>query len=223
MMLIQTDESSGQYDCLSITVTIQVPSAAIPFIHLSFPYSSIDVIESLKGRIDSFDISSAAGSITSSTSSIQTTNTSIHCTAGIITGTFILGENLLISATAGSIDVEVLVDTTIETTKATFETRADAGSTFVTLHSPLEHRNRITSRHSSKAGNVNLVYPEEWEGVVEGKTMVGSISMGGTGLVIVENGGGFVERYVKAVKGDDVKKKGSVYISDSAGSISFTV
>jgi hypothetical protein len=68
-----------------------------------------------------------------------------------------------------------------------------------------------------------LVYPEEWEGVVEGKTMVGSISMGGTGLVIVENGGGFVERYVKAVKGDDVKMKGSVYISGSAGSISFTV
>jgi hypothetical protein len=69
---------------------------------------------------------------------------------------------------------------------------------------------------------VKLWFPKEWEGVVEGRTMAGGIRMSGEGLEIVESGG-FVEKYVRAVKGDDVKRKGSVYIMDNAGSISFTV
>jgi hypothetical protein len=202
-------------------ITIQVPATKIPYINLSFLYFNIAIAPSLSATIDTLDISTKAGYIASS-ASIHAANTTVHTTAGSLRGNYTLGESLYLSTSAGSINVNVTVDTTIESAKGKLETRADAGSTHLTLQSPLEHRNRVASRHISHAGAVKLWFPREWEGVVEGRTMAGGIRMSGEGLEIVESSG-FVEKYVRAVKGNDVERKGSVYITDTAGGITFTV
>jgi hypothetical protein len=208
---------------MSIIVTIQVPKVAIPYIDLTFLFFSIDISNSLQATVDSLDISTKAGSINAGNSDVYTTNTTIHTTAGSIHGKYTLGERLYLSASAGSISVSVAVDTTIKSTTGTFITRSDAGSTQVTLLAPLKHRNQIRAQHTSHAGSIGLYYPLDWEGIVEGQTTAGSIQMSGEGLEIVESDGRFARRYIKAAKGENAEEKGTVYISDSAGSIIFAV
>ena len=152
---------------------------------------------------------------------MTTNSTSIRTSAGPILGKYSLGENLYLATKAGPIDVQVKVDTSIKSPKANFHTRTNAGSISVDLLPPLQHRNQIASTHRLQAGSVNIKYPTEWEGVVEGRTTAGSLRIQGEGLEIVESKGGFGSRYEKGVKGDDWKEKSSVDISTSAGSVSF--
>ena len=71
---------------------------------------------------------------------------------------------------------------------------------------------------------MTLLYPQEWEGVVEAETSAGSLRLSGEGLEIVESRGGFgPNRYEKAVKGDDWESKSTVDVSTSAGSCSFAL
>ena len=212
----------GRHDCIELDVTVQIPSST-PFINLSFIYSTIYISDTLKAKIGNLDLSTDAGSIRCDTTSLNTNSTDIKTSAGSIRGHYILGENLYLTSQAGSIDIEVEVDTTIKSPKAHFHTHSSAGSTRVDLLPHLKHRNQIAAVHHSQAGSVRLAYPFDWEGKVEGSTFAGSLRMRGKGLEIVESGGRFGDRYEKAVKGDHWEEKGTVEISTSAGSVVFEV
>jgi hypothetical protein len=177
----------------------------------------------LNSNIGVLDISTQAGSVVSEATSLSANSTTVGTSAGAIVGSFTLGDALHISSQAGAIVVEVAVDTTIKSPKAILETRTNAGSVIVRVHPPLGRRNQITSTHISQAGSVNVVYPQEWEGVAEASTSAGSLTFTGEGLLIVESRGKFANRYVKAVKGEDYENKGNVSLSTSAGSIEFKV
>jgi hypothetical protein len=180
-------------------------------------------MDPIKVDIDSINISTLAGSIFTESSLLATT-TSISTHAGFIKGRYTLLKNLSLRSTAGGIDVEVLVDTRVTSRKARFLTQTSAGSTRVNLLPPLKHRNQIAARHHSSAGSMTLIYPQEWEGVVEAETSAGSLRLSGEGLEIVESRGGFgPNRYEKAVKGDDWESKSTVDVSTSAGSCSFAL
>lgn len=211
---------TGHHDCIELNVTIQVPSST-PFVGLSFIYSRIHISQSLHGDIGTLDLSTEAGSINSDTTDLSTDSTNVKTAAGSIEGHYTLGENLYLTSQAGSIDVEVEVDTTIKSPKANFQTHLSAGSTRVGLLPPLKHRNQIAAVHHSQAGNMNLVYPFDWEGMIEGSTSAGLVRMSGEGLEIVESRGGFGNEYEKAVKGDHWEEKGTVEISTSAGGVVF--
>jgi hypothetical protein len=71
---------------------------------------------------------------------------------------------------------------------------------------------------------MTLVYPVEWEGMVEAETAAGSLMVRGKGLEIVESRGGLgVNRYEKALKGEDWENKCVVEASTAAGSCSFAL
>src|SRR5947207_9837979 len=211
---------SGHHDCVELDVTVQIPSST-PFINLSFLYSTIYISGTLKAKIGNLNLSTEAGSIRSDTTSLSTNSTDIKTSAGSIRGHYILGENLYLKSQAGSIDIKVEVDTSIKSPKANVHTHSSAGSTLVYLLPHLKHRNQIAAVHHSQAGGMRLGYPFDWEGKVEGSTSAGSLTMRGKGLEIVESGGGFGNRYEKAVKGDHWEEKGTVDISTSAGSVMF--
>jgi hypothetical protein len=157
----------------------------------------------------------------SEATSPTTNSASIKTSAGSIRGKYSLGESLYLASQAGAINVQVTVDTSVKSPKAIFQTQCNAGLTHVDLLSPLEHRNQIAASHRSQAGTVDIVYPKEWEGVVEGSTNAGSLRMSGEGLEIVESRGQFGMRYEKGVRGDNLEEKSTVGVSTSAGSVAF--
>ena len=163
-----------------------------------------------------------AGGIVSHVPTLHANTTSVRTSAGSIKGTYTLGEYLVLLSNAGTIDVEVVVDTSVQSPKAKFKTQSQAGSTSVDLLPPLKHRDQIESSHVSQAGSVTLNYPGEWEGTVEAQIAAGSLKLSGEGLRIVESRGQLVDRYEKAVRGD-FEKKGTVHIVNAAGSIVFSL
>jgi hypothetical protein len=175
----------------------------------------------LHANIGTLDLSTEAGSIRSDTTALNTNSTNIKTSAGSIIGHYKLGESLHLASQAGSIHIEVEVDTTIKSPKANLQTHSSAGSIRVDLLPTLKHRNQIAAVHHSQAGSVHLAYPYDWEGKVEGSTSSGSLRMRGNGLEIVESRGSFGNKYEKAVKGDHWEEKGTVDISTSAGSVVF--
>ena len=195
----------------------------IPSLNLSFILSEIHVMKSMTAEIHHIDISTVAGTIISH-SPLRANIASIDTQAGIIKGRYTLGESLSLTSIAGGINAEVSVDTRIPSPKADLLTRSNAGSTQINLLAPLKHRNQIAARHYSSAGSMTLVYPLEWEGMVEGETSAGSLRLAGKGLEIVESRGGFgVDRYEKGIKGEDWEKKATVDAYTSAGSLSFSL
>jgi hypothetical protein len=127
-----------------------------------------------------------------------------------------------LSTQAGSINVDIEVDTKIDSPKASLRTTSSAGSVTVDLLAPLKHRNRISARHKTSTGSVRVSYPQEWEGVVVASTAAGSLKVEGEGLDIVESRGRVgVDRFEKGVKGDHPESKSDVECSSFAGSVSF--
>lgn len=219
----QTVESGGGYlDCMELDVTVQIP-ASTPFVNLAFLYSSFEISNIFTSDITDLVMSTKAGSISSNATHLNTKSTSIETHAGSIKGHFILGETLYLTSSAGSIDVEIEVNTILKSPEAKLETKSRAGSVTVDLLSPLKHRNRISAVHESAAGNVKVRYPQEWEGVVKASTAAGSLTLKGEGLEIVERKGGFGNEYEKAVKGEDWEEKGTVNVVTAAGSALFAL
>lgn len=190
-------------------------------VKLSFIYSKIIISNNLNSKIEVLDISTQAGPIVSEASYLSTNSTTIATSAGVVTGRFTIGDTLYLYTQAGAIDVQVDVDTSIQSPRAKFETRTNAGSNRVILCPPLKHRNQIMSTHSSRAGSIDVAYPHEWEGTVEASTSAGLVKLAGKGLRIVESRGKFADRYEKGVKGEDYEEKGTVDLSTSAGSVEF--
>ena len=203
-----------------LDVKIEIPSgSSIPFLNLTFLYSSIHFRDSVKGRIGSTDISTKWGQVTSETWDLNSDSTIIKLAAGSTSGLFTLGESLEIDVASGGIDIRVDVDRSIESPKAVFKTRVAAGSTRVSLVGPLEHRNQIYSMHKARAGAINLEYSEDWEGEMEADTRAGSLEVDGKGLRVVELDWHLPGQYVKAIKGKDFEHKCKMVVGTDVGRI----
>jgi DUF4097 and DUF4098 domain-containing protein YvlB len=169
-------------------------------------------------------ISTRAGSIRSDAKHWKSEHTDINSGAGSINGHYILGNSMDLNTQAGSINVDIEVDTKIHSPKADLSTTSSAGSIRVDLLAPLEHRNRISAKHKTSMGSVRVSYPAEWEGVVVASTTTGSLKVEGEGLEIVESRGrGGIGRFEKGVKGEHPEKKSDVECSSLAGSVRFAL
>lgn len=169
-------------------------------------------------------ISTRAGSIHSDAKHWKSEHTDINSGAGSINGHYILGNSMDLNTQAGSINVDIEVDTKIDSPKANLSTTSSSGSVTVDLLAPLEHRNRISGRHKTSTGSDRVSYPAEWEGVVVASTTAGSLKVEGEGLEIVESRGrGVVGRLEKGVKGEHPEKKSDVECWSYAGSVHFVL
>src|SRR5205814_7542992 len=111
-----------------------------------------------------------------------------------------------LSTFAGSLDISVVTETSNFTSpKGVLDTYVGNGPMKVALLAPLKHRTQITSHHAARTAELVIVYPKEWEGIVEAGTESGLVTMKGEGLEFVESR----PRYKKACKGDNFEKKGT--------------
>jgi DUF4097 and DUF4098 domain-containing protein YvlB len=193
-----------------------------PFLDLTFITHSFRLTDSFKSDNTNVSISTRAGSIHSDSKHWKSEYTEINTDAGSIKGHYILGKSMDLNTQAGSIDVDIEVDTKIESAEASLSTTSSAGSINVDLLAPLKHRNRISAKHKTSTGSVRVSYPQEWEGIVVASTTAGSLKLEGEGLDIVESRGrGGIGRFEKGVKGEHPEKKSDVECSSFAGSVSF--
>lgn len=85
---------------------------------------------------------------------------------------------------------------------STLTTETNQGSTNLVFSGNLGNTSKgLTSRHTTTNGSVRVEYPGDWEGVVSGKSMAGSVTISGKDVTIVENSGWPVGRFVKGIKG----------------------
>ncbi|KAF2744872.1 hypothetical protein M011DRAFT_407791, partial [Sporormia fimetaria CBS 119925] len=131
----------------------------------------------------------------------------VESTVASISGTYIHGSDTSFATNAGSINVDVLP--VLANYASTLSTTSISGETSVRVRAPyggpgVPLRN-MTSVHGSVDGRIEVGYPEEWEGVVEGRSGSGALSVKGRELVLVEEGvreEGGKGNFVSARKGE---------------------
>lgn len=101
------------------------------------------------------------------------------------------------------------------------QTKCTSGSTDITVHPSITHTSdplkKLYAGHHGLSGSVNLWYPASWQGLVQGTTASGSISLDWQGLRIVkERKGGWVKKIIEAVRGEG---EGRLTMFTTSGSI----
>lgn len=101
------------------------------------------------------------------------------------------------------------------------ETHSNSGSTDVTVHPSISHPTaplkKLYGFYHADSGSLNLWYPAQWQGKVQGTTSSGSIDLDWDGLKIVKDEKkGWTKRAIEAVRGEGEAK---LLFSESAGSM----
>ena len=129
-------------------------------------------------------------------------HTRVESSSSSIFGSFIFSSEASFYSKSGSIRAEVLA---ADWSKARLYTESPSGSTRLTLLSPYKEPgvalSQLHSSHLSTSGSINLVYPREWEGMIEGKVRSGSVKIGGKDVKWLADADTPVGRKVVARKG----------------------
>lgn len=143
---------------------------------------------------------------------------------GSISASLLHGIATRITSQSGGIDAHIApVDTDNE---SSLYTDTMSGRTSIAVERPRSGKplDRFKSRHHSMSGSMNLRYPQEWEGTIEGATMSGGIDISGGNVEIVHDGrGGPARRSIKARKGGSGREDSFISFESSSGSIDLGV
>jgi DUF4097 and DUF4098 domain-containing protein YvlB len=135
--------------------------------------------------------------------------TSIDASMGSVTATLVHGSATTINAYSGSIKAEIIPYNASDT-PSTLSTYTLSGSTRVKVMSPFNNPganiSSLSSSHKGKSGSINLWYPQEWTGTLEGGTQSGSLKVQGKDVNIIREGRGAAGRHIVAEKGDGESK-----------------
>ncbi|KAF2680264.1 hypothetical protein K458DRAFT_392916 [Lentithecium fluviatile CBS 122367] len=113
----------------------------------------------------------------------------INTTVGSVDGTFIHGSSSTFSSVAGMLNADILPFQSGD--YASFlNTITTDGQTTVRLRAPYKAKgiamNKLVSTHKSVSGILDLEYPQEWEGHVEGQSVSGSLHLQGKDLELIK-------------------------------------
>ncbi|KAI7550466.1 hypothetical protein KC331_g3158 [Hortaea werneckii] len=110
--------------------------------------------------------------------------TRIESHSGSISGSYVHGSKTAMHTDSGAIDVEI--KPYCETGPSGIYTDSGSGSSRLVVGSPycdLDSKiSNLHSQHRAKSGSMELTYPQQWEGIVEGWSYSGSISLKGRDL-----------------------------------------
>ncbi|KAF2183089.1 hypothetical protein K469DRAFT_728167 [Zopfia rhizophila CBS 207.26] len=116
---------------------------------------------------------------------------SIDTKVGSVDGTFIHGSSTVIQSVAGFLTADILLYE-VGSSASTITTSTHSGQTQLKIRSPYKNpgtaMNKLTSSHKSISGAIDLTYPQEWEGKLEGSTLNGSIHLQGKDLELIHQG-----------------------------------
>ncbi|TKA72976.1 hypothetical protein B0A55_05297 [Friedmanniomyces simplex] len=145
--------------------------------------------------------------------------TSIETYSSSIQGTYIFSSAASFTTKSGSIEIDLLpyLDDDMlrrnPSISSTLRTDSGSGHTELSLQPPVKHTAAIIkhlySSHYSASGSLDLVYPQAWEGTIEGMTRSGGIELRGKDIkVYYEGDTGAGGRRVVARKGHGESKLG---------------
>lgn len=131
--------------------------------------------------------------------------TTVWSHQGSIHGNYIHGIKTTLESNSGSITADIL-PYIVKDFSSILHTRTDAGAQRINIFSPYNAVGTkikgLTSSHLTHAASLTIEYPPEWEGLIEGRTGVGTLTLRGDVKVIKEGGVGPVGGYVLAEKGN---------------------
>ncbi|KAF1834739.1 hypothetical protein BDW02DRAFT_588639 [Decorospora gaudefroyi] len=131
--------------------------------------------------------------------------TYINTTVGSIDGTLIHGSRTEINSVAGFVTAAVLPFKS-GPYQSEIYTHTHSGQTLFTLRAPYQARNvpmtGLVSTHKSTSGGLNVTYPAEWTGFVDGTSLSGALHLQGQALELVTENDVPRENHVEAKKGD---------------------
>lgn len=145
--------------------------------------------------------------------------------SGSISGSYILGLTSTFRTTSGSISADVLPYTAAENGASSLRTETGSGHTRIELLSPFQNKGqpmtRLRSLHKSMSSGLSLVYPQEWEGIINGGTLSGRLNIHGKDVEVLKIGETPVGKRIRARKGSDIAS--NLEVLTTSGSIDVTV
>lgn len=176
-------------------------------------------------------LSSKSGSIRALTSTVSVPardyQTTVNSLSGSIDATLLHGSHTSLRSLNGRINAD-LYPYGHNNSRTDINTHSQSGSTDLTVHPSLSHPTdpfkKLYSNHDSLSGSLNLWYPAQWQGMVKGSTLSGSIHLDWEGLKVVKDEKeGWVKRVVEAVRGEGESqlifsgKSGNVNLGGDSG------
>ncbi|EMD00779.1 hypothetical protein BAUCODRAFT_182983 [Baudoinia panamericana UAMH 10762] len=147
------------------------------------------------------------------------TRVSTH--SGTVSGNYLLGSTAAFSSQSGTLSLGVL-PCFAQDMDATLHTDSGSASTSMYLLPPYRIAGaKMRSSHRSNSGAMSLVYPDEWDGQIEGHSKSGGISLRGKDVKVYFDGSyGPAGRHIIAHKGYGGSK---LDFSTNSGSVSLKV
>lgn len=119
-------------------------------------------------------------------SRVETTSASIH-------GDYILGELTSIHSISGSIQAQLLPFFD-RRQRSTMHTDTRSGSTKLRVLQPYAHpgedwtNDHSVHKSSSTSGSIDILYPDEWSGMIDEESTSGSMNLKGKGVKVITDG-----------------------------------
>ncbi|KAK0272912.1 hypothetical protein LTR35_012582 [Friedmanniomyces endolithicus] len=124
--------------------------------------------------------------------------TSVQTYSSSIQGTYIFSSSASFDTKSGSIEIDLLPyldDDALRhapSVSSSLRTESGSGHTELSLLPPVKHTSAVIkhlqSSHYSASGALDLVYPQAWEGAIEGATRSGGIKLEGKDVKVYYDG-----------------------------------
>lgn len=128
----------------------------------------------------------------------------INTTVGSVDGTFIHGSRTEINSIAGFVTADILPFKSGDYQSEIF-THTHSGQTILTVRTPYKAKNvplsGLISTHKSTSGGLDITYPQEWTGFVDGTSMSGALHLQGMDLELLSEDADPGKNHVEAKKG----------------------
>jgi len=143
--------------------------------------------------------------------------TTVESRDGQIHGTILHGSKTLIKSQSGQINLDVVP---YSDKPSNLHISSASGRQQINVLSPIAASSRsgslgrMQSTHTSQSGAMQLSYPPEWAGKIDGSTSSGSIEVRGVGVDVIDKG----QHYIRAEK-DAGEGKSELIFRGQSGSV----
>ncbi|KAL6713484.1 hypothetical protein ACLMJK_008949 [Lecanora helva] len=214
-------------DVASASVTGTFPLYDLLSIHTNTGSISVDVVPKNASRVTvkpaALRLSSNSGSVrnTIPTSSVPDRDyqTSISTSSGSIDAVILHGLRTSLRSINGRISAQ-LYPYGHNNSRSDIEVHSTSGNKDIrirpSISHPLDPLRKLYGYYRGVSGSLNLFYPAQWQGSIDGTTSTGSINLNWQGLKVVKDGSdGSAKRRVQAVRG---KGEGRLEFHETSGS-----
>lgn len=109
--------------------------------------------------------------------------TRLETVSASIRGTYIAGSTIAVHTISGDVSAALLPYYAADTQSVSIHTSSRSGATKLNVLPPYHHEDwpsrSSEHRSASTSGDIDITYPEQWEGTIDGQTNTGSISIKG--------------------------------------------